>query len=180
MTLHPGQIWIITGPREVGKTRFCANLIKKAREQNMIVEGMICPPEYSKKEKTSIGIENLKTGEKFILARVRSGETEGLLTDHWIFDPDVMEWGNQVLGEVQPCDLLVVDELGPLEFNRGEGWQNGLHLLDGRKFQIAVVVIRPELITVATTRWPNARVMEIPTGISKVLENTYQQMILNQ
>ncbi len=144
----------------------------------MHVEGIICPPGFAGKEKTSIQVENLKTGEKFQLARVRNEETDGLITDHWVFDARVMEWADQVLANVGECDLMVVDELGPLEFERGKGWQHGLLALDNGNFKIGVVVIRPELLEVAKNRWPNAKVVEILAGMDDQTEYQLQELIL--
>jgi nucleoside-triphosphatase len=176
-TRSSGQIWLITGPREVGKTRFCIHLIEKARALGMTLAGLICPPEYDGDLKISIRIENLATGEKAVLAQARTSELEGVLTDRWAFDPVILDWGNQVLGNIPPCDLLVVDELGPLEFTQGQGWQNGLVVLDRGNFQTALVVIRPELIPTACNRWPAAKILEIPAGLNELAENQLQEMI---
>ena len=55
-------------------------------------------------------------------------------------------WGNHVLSNSTPCDLLVVDELGPLEIDRGTGWQAGLAAVDSKEYAVAVVVVRAELL----------------------------------
>jgi len=179
MNESAGLIWIITGPREVGKTRFCTNLVARAREESLCIEGVICPAGYAGKEKISIEIENLKTREQNRLARVKNDETDGLCTDHWIFDPVVMEWGNQIFDQTEACDLLVVDELGPLEFKRGEGWQKALMALDKGNFKTAIVVIRPELLEAACSRWPNSKVIEIPSGLTDQAEEKFQIKILS-
>lgn len=88
------------------------------------------------------------------------------MTERWVFNEDVLTWGNQVLADTDGCDLLLVDELGPLEFNRGQGWQNGLQAIDKGEYKIAVVVIRPALVETAVKRWPHAHVMEIPPSLA--------------
>ncbi len=45
-----------------------------------------------------------------------------------------------------PCDLLVIDELGPLEFNLKVGWLSALDVVKTGQFSLALVVIRPELL----------------------------------
>ena len=62
-----------------------------------------------------------------------------------------MDWGNQTLNTSTPCDVLVVDELGPLEFERGIGLQNGFTAIDSRNFDFALVVIRPITVRVCRT-----------------------------
>jgi nucleoside-triphosphatase THEP1 len=45
-----------------------------------------------------------------------------------------------------PCDVLVVDELGPLELIHGKGWIVALDILQARNYRAALVVVRPCLL----------------------------------
>jgi hypothetical protein len=49
----------------------------------------------------------------------------------------------------------VVDELGPLEIERGEGWQKAFDVLRGNDFTLALVVVRPELLERAQRKLPS-------------------------
>lgn len=161
MTPEMPIIWIISGPIQVGKTHFCNSFIKEAQAQGFTLAGVVCPPVFEEQNKTAINIEDLKTHKTRILATKRTTASEGLLTDHWAFNEEVLRWGNLVLAETEDCDILLIDELGPLEFNRGQGWQNGLLAIDKGKYRIALVVIRPALVETAINRWPNARLLEL-------------------
>ena len=57
-----------------------------------------------------------------------------------------MAWGAAVLDSACPCDVLIVDEIGPLELERGQGWANALDVLRAGQFDLAAVVVRPSLI----------------------------------
>ncbi len=160
------KIWIITGPCQVGKTRFCSFLLQHAQSQGLQLAGVICPPVYAEQQKTGISIEDLKSHVRKTLAVKRTSETEGLMTERWVFDEEALTWGNQLLAETDGCDLLLVDELGPLEFTRGQGWQNGLLAIDKGEYRIAVVVIRPALVETAVKRWPHAQMAEIPPNLA--------------
>jgi len=70
-----------------------------------------------------------------------------------------MIWANNVLREANGSDLLLIDEIGPLELLRGEGLTAGIDRLDGNSYKIACVVIRPSLIPSALHRWPHAKVV---------------------
>ena len=59
------------------------------------------------------------------------------------------------------CDLLVVDELGPLELVRGEGWQAALEALAQGGYCLALVVVRPELLDVLPAAWHIQRVVDL-------------------
>jgi nucleoside-triphosphatase THEP1 len=81
------------------------------------------------------------------------------LTPGWDFEPGVFAWASAVLSRATPCDLLVIDEIGPLELLGGRGWVTALHVLRSRAHGSALVVCRPglleelrmELVTVPTT-----------------------------
>jgi len=60
--------------------------------------------------------------------------------------------------------MLIVDELGPLEFEAEVGWSAGMKALDSRAFQVALVTIRPELLKVARQRWPFAGVVDMESA----------------
>jgi nucleoside-triphosphatase THEP1 len=167
MTSKEPKIWIITGPFQVGKTHFCNHLFNLAQDRGLKLAGVICPPVFEEQTKTAITIEDLTTHERKMLAVKRTTETDGLLTERWAFDEEVMTWGNSVLAETSGCDLLLVDELGPLEFTRGLGWQNGLQAIDNGDYKIAVVIIRPSLVETALKRWPKSIVVEIQNRLQQ-------------
>jgi hypothetical protein len=49
-----------------------------------------------------------------------------------------------------------VDELGPLEIVRGQGWQKAFNVLNRGDFRLALVVVRPELVDQARLHLPPA------------------------
>lgn len=173
------NIWLITGPREVGKTRFCSHLIAEAQIKDLNVTGLLCPPKFQENQKKAIEIEDLSTGEHYTLARLRNADDQGLMTKRWVFDLEVMNWGNDVLQKAVPCDVLMVDELGPLELKRGEGWQKGLTAIDSGRYKVAVVIVRPELIAIALERWPNAHVLEIPARLGDAASAELRNQVLS-
>jgi len=173
-----GNIWIITGPRMAGKTRFCADLAENARKKGLRVKGILCPAIFSGIEKTAIDVIDLETGSRRRLALAKKPSEEGTVIDHWDFNDEVMQWSNDLLGSIHQADLVIVDELGPLEFKFGQGWQKGLQLLDRKEFASAVAVIRPELLTLALESWPTARIMEIPFELNEVENDEFQQQII--
>jgi hypothetical protein len=61
-----------------------------------------------------------------------------------------------------------MDELGPLEFEKGIGLIAGLELIDGKMFHQAIVVIRPKLLQPAQYRWPEAEVVDVSCAESQL------------
>jgi nucleoside-triphosphatase THEP1 len=157
----PEGITILTGGRGSGKTRTCQRLVEQAGRAGWSVGGLLCPAVFERREKTGIDVINLKTGERRHLALHVNRQTGFEVTDHWDFSEDAMTWSNEILGEKTPCDLFIVDELGPLEFNRRQGWVNAFDALGSAFFLRAVVVIRPELLGEAFKLWPAARIINL-------------------
>jgi nucleoside-triphosphatase THEP1 len=69
----------------------------------------------------------------------------------------VFEWGNEVLSRSLPCDLLIIDELGPLEVLGNRGWSNALSVLDAGDYAAALVVCRPGLLDRLQERLGNSK-----------------------
>jgi nucleoside-triphosphatase len=152
---------IVTGDRGAGKTIFCARLIELARSSGRSIGGVLSPAVFEEGEKIGIDAIDLRTRERRRLADRFDPAHHGPNTRRWSFHADTIKWGDTVLQSVTSCDVLIVDELGTLEFDRGEGWIAGLNAIEAGDYRLGVVVIRPELLAVAQRRWPHAQAIEI-------------------
>ena len=155
-----GEINIITGGIGQGKTTLCRQLVAAATRQGWDVKGVLSLPVFVDGRKIGIDLLDVSSGEKRRLAH-RHRPTSGPRTPGWHFLASALVWGDQILNRAVPCDLLVIDELGPLELVRGEGWQAGIGALNSDAYQIAVVVVRSSLLPTALETWPQAAVVEI-------------------
>ena len=158
------KLIIITGESGVGKTTACQHLIRHAQQQGCLVAGLVSPPVYRSGRKVAIDLTNIFNGETRRFAttreRIRSEDKTSLSTMDWDFDPTVIAWGNQILDSLPSSPLLILDELGPLEFTKGTGFTSGLQLLDEQLHQTACVVIRSACLSIALERWPWAQVVD--------------------
>lgn len=154
---------IITGEIGAGKTSFCQELVRLGQQSGLVVQGILSHAVFEDGQKEGIQAVNVGTGESHLLAR-KQDRTEGSERLGWAFDDDVVQWSNGVLEQSVPCDLLIVDELGPLEFNRRQGFQQGLQVMDGGQYSAGVTVIRPHLVEQAIQRWPDGRIILIERG----------------
>lgn len=153
------QLIIVTGLSGVGKTTWCSQLVEHARSQGYKVEGILSPGIFEGKQKTGIAALNLANNERRALARLHKNDRGELTTPRWVFYPEALEWANQALQNGCGSDLLIIDELGPLEFLREKGLIAGIDRIDKKEYQVACVVIRSSLLPKALQRWPDAHVV---------------------
>lgn len=156
-------IFIVTGGIGAGKSVFCARLVEQARNGGLKIGGILSPGVFENEQKVAITAIDLSSGQSISLAVLRRSDhpAAGPQTPRWQFNASVVAWGNAVLQTAVPCDLLVVDELGPLEFEQTQGWMDGFAALDSGLYRAGVVVIRPSLLVRAQQRWPLARVISL-------------------
>ena len=154
------QLVLLSGERGAGKTTWCRSLADLAQEQGLIVAGLASPAVFCDGRKTAIDLLDLSRGETRRLAE-RAGfgtpETAGL---GWCFDPATLAWGNALIKSAGACDLLMIDEMGPLEFSGRDGFTAGFAVIDACRYRLAVIVVRPKLMPIALQNWPQAQIVE--------------------
>lgn len=148
------RLLLLSGGRGSGKTRWCLDAREAAGRAGMAVAGVVSPPVYANGAKFAIDIMDATTGERRRLAARPPPHESGTAGLGWRFDAAALAWGDAVLHNVAHCDLLLVDELGPLEFRGQGGFSHGFAAIAARRYRLAVAVVRPELLDAAVTRWP--------------------------
>lgn len=159
-----GKIRLVSGPRLAGKSTYCQEIVQAAQAEGYLARGVISLAQFEQDRKTGIWAQDLCSGEKRLLASHHPGQHQGPRLGSWHFDPQTIAWVNQLFIDAVPCDLLVVDELGPLEFEHGQGFSAAFAALDSRDYRLAVVVVRPECLNQALERWPEAEVLALPAN----------------
>ncbi len=155
------SVCILCGSIGSGKTTTLLRLLERLSPTLLVCRGILCPPVIEAGTKTGIDLIDVSTRESTRLAELnRSGE-KNLATRGWKFDAQAVQRGNEILRNATPCDVLFVDELGPLEYKRGEGLMEGFPALNSRAFQLAFITIRPSLLSAALGCWPDALVFDL-------------------
>ena len=169
---------IVTGEVGSGKTRACEAAAGRLRDLGWRIAGVLSRGVWAGDKKVAIDALDVRSGDMRRLADHASENhfTQGPATPGWRFHAETITWCNSLLSAAADCDLLVVDELGPLEFESGEGLIQGMRALDDGRFRLALVVVRPRLLQAARQRWPGAEVLvvdglaHIPARLEQVLE----------
>lgn len=151
---HAPALVLLTGEKGEGKTALCAELARLARERGCLVAGILSPGWWNDGFRGGYEVQDLLSGKRRRLA-CRSREPGPVRQGAFLFDPAGIEFGRTALadGAARSADLVIVDEVGPLEL-RGEGWAPELDRLHQQPCRSMLWVVRPELIEEVRRRWP--------------------------
>jgi nucleoside-triphosphatase THEP1 len=139
---------LLTGERQVGKTTVCRRVADLARGLGYHPAGVLAPALLDE-DGLPMAYHALMVsdGEQRLLARA-DGDLSGPRTGRYSFDADVLSWMIGRLQETisQGCDLLIIDEIGPLELEQGRGLAPILSDLCVGRLPPLLLVVRPELV----------------------------------
>jgi len=179
MVDQKGKLILLSGASGSGKTSLCRQVIQAAVKLGISAGGVLSPGHFDAGIKTGINVMDVRTGETRLLASqansLESSTGSTLRTPAWQFDQAAADWGDGIIANALPADLLVIDELGPLEWLQNRGWTSAFHVIDSRQYRLCLLVTRPELLHLAQARWPDAgivqirSVLEIPALSSTIL-----------
>ncbi len=144
------------------------------------ISGVYTPAVFDGEEKTGIDAVLLPSCERLRFATRRPGFDGNEQAGHcstaskklgWLFDDNALSKCNSHLASINidSCDLLLIDELGPLELIHGGGYTEGMKLLDNAAVTNALVVIRPALLDNAHERWGDFETIGKDSDISELL-----------
>lgn len=138
---------LLTGKRQGGKTTVCERVAKLARGLGYDPAGLLSPALLDK-DGLPVAYYALMVSdaEQRFLARA-DGDLGGPRTSRYSFDADVFSW---VIARLRAaisrgCDLLIVDEIGPLELKQRQGLAPVLSDLPAEGLPL-LLVVRPELV----------------------------------
>jgi nucleoside-triphosphatase THEP1 len=132
---------LLTGVRGVGKSTVCLRLVELWRERVGTPGGLLT--RTAGRERYAVDVA---TGEERLLAA--EGEAlAGPRGGRFSFSQETLKWGNEVVRQALtgPADLVLLDEVGPLELVAGEGLLPALKMLLGSE-KAGLVVVRPALV----------------------------------
>jgi len=142
------HIVLLTAPRGAGKTTACERFLEQARAAGMRVGGIVAPARFEQSSgKVGVDVVEAATGERRLLATV---ELEaGLRTiGPYRFAPAGMQWALErvLLALEVGVDVVLIDEIGPLELLHEGGYAPALEQLPQAQATVAVLVVRSELL----------------------------------
>ena len=142
------MIVLLSGDRQVGKSTVCQRLVELAGRRGKSVGGFISEAVFDAAgEKSGIRLVDPRTGQQCLLASVAE-ELDGPRVGIYYMSAEALRRGTELARAALKLgtDLLLIDELGPLELARGEGFASLLPALRRVTEANCLIVVRPELL----------------------------------
>ncbi len=150
------MITIITGSRGVGKTTLLLNLIEKLKNMGTHPSGIITPAVHDGDgKKVGFYALDVTAGERWELGR-SDKDLEGLSYGPFSFSERGFNRAIEILTKAltEGSEDVFLDEIGPLELEKGYGFSSILSLISGFNINRNLyLVIRPELIDEFVSRF---------------------------
>ena len=169
------NIYVITGKVKGGKTTFTADLVERLRRENLKITGFLSLGKFRDGQRSEFTLINLDNGNQVPLATVEK-RSDWLKFRRFYFNPLALEQGNQWIrrGVETGPDLVVIDEVGPLEL-QGEGWYTSLKLLSKKNQIPQIWIVREQILNEVSEQWhiPEDNIIRIDAQDQDQLKNEF-------
>jgi len=159
------------GMRGSGKTTFLIKLVNVLCVEGNQVKGILSPAVFEGGRKVAIELVDLATDVRRVFARLAKETRSDLQFGDWAFFEETINWGNACLSKIRFTDVLVVDEIGPLELDLGCGFQAGLDQLADGNYRVGILSIRPKCEEALLSRFQEMKVYSLADWTSEDLIN---------
>ncbi len=136
------QIIGLTGVSGSGKTQLCQKAICYANEKGFDVSGFFCPAIFIGDTKVAINVIILPLGNEKSLAMLAKPGMNNNVYGKWDFNQKTIEDVVTHFLSISKCDLLIIDELGPLEIEEKKGWHKVLQHIDQIDYSVLIITFR--------------------------------------
>jgi molybdopterin-guanine dinucleotide biosynthesis protein A len=147
---------LVAGEPGSGKTSWCREYIGGLRESGSSVGGILCPAIEKQGQRVGSNALDLLTGQEVPFARIsrygyfKAGEKVG---DHTISRDGISFACGAIERAIESrCDLVVIDEVGPLELG-GKGLMRAVELALASSVNV-LIVVRSSLKEALLRRFP--------------------------
>jgi nucleoside-triphosphatase THEP1 len=147
------NILVVSGKVHGGKTTFVSRLTEVLKSDQLSLAGFICTGSFSGGRRSAYTLVDLDDGTTVPFATI--GERDGWIRfRRFCFNPEAVKEGERIIrkGIEKGVDLVVLDEVGPLELEGG-GWSPLLGFLEKQHSTMQLWVAREGLLEDISHRW---------------------------
>lgn len=138
------MIFILTGPVDSGKTTFLKRVIEELKRQKVKMDGFLSEAIVKDQEKIGYDLVDLGDGKSVPFIR-KSGRQDWQRIGPYFFIPEGLSRAKKIILRSREAEILVVDEIGPLELS-GQGLWDVLEQVIFQRFQKYLFVLRKGIL----------------------------------
>jgi nucleoside-triphosphatase THEP1 len=138
------MIFILSGPVHGGKTTLLENSLAGWASRGLAFGGFLSVAVLDGADETEYDLLDLKEGRRLPFLR-RTGEPDAERTGPFFFVSRTLDLARAIILRAKPGELLIVDEVGPLELS-GKGLWPALREVIFRSDMRSLLVVREEIL----------------------------------
>jgi len=138
------MIFILTGPVHSGKTTLLKKVVRELKGQKYRLDGFLSEAVSEREETVGYDLFDLKKERTIPLIR-RTGEKEWQKIGSYFFIPQSLAEAEKIILRGKESDILVVDEVGPLELS-GKGFWPALKQVVFQSLTSFLFVVRINIL----------------------------------
>lgn len=139
------KIFVITGEKDSGKTRFVNELLTRLQSKGIAVAGIVQNKIIKNDERYGYDLYDVQSQQTVPLCRTDAVD-EDIIAGPFKFFSEAIRFGNDALSitKVQESGIVIIDEVGPLEM-KGKGWASALEKLIEGYTGTLILIVRDSL-----------------------------------
>jgi len=148
------RVLLLTSAPGVGKTTVLVKTVDSLRERGVSIGGMISREAREGNTRVGFEIQDLTSGKHGWLAHVNQ-QSDPQVGKYHVNLEDLEGIGAKAIADAtEKCDVIAIDEIGPMELYSQKFKQAVMHALESKKLLLAVVhaKVKDPLITQAKER----------------------------
>jgi nucleoside-triphosphatase THEP1 len=138
------MICVLTGPIQSGKTSTLEAILEQVIDRGIVAHGFLSRRVLEKGETVGYDLFDLQERNGIPFLR-KTGKADWQRIGPWSLIPSGLERAEKIIREGKEADLLVVDEVGPLELEGGGLWPALERDVLGRE-GLSLLVVRERLL----------------------------------
>jgi len=138
------MIFILTGSVHSGKTTLLKKVIRELKRQKYRVNGFVSEAVWTRGETVGYDLFDLKKERSIPFIR-KTGEKEWQKIGSYFFIPQSLAEAEKIILRAKEADILVVDEVGPLELS-GKGFWPALKQVIFHPLNSYLLVVRINIL----------------------------------
>jgi nucleoside-triphosphatase THEP1 len=178
-------VFVLTGKVNQGKTTLANEIVSKLKKEGIRLQGFVCPGKKNDQSKYTYYIKDIESGVEHLLCSLHP-DREKQHYGRFYFEEDGIKAGCQIINKSMESqtDLLVIDELGPMEINN-KGWAPAIENVLEHNASAQLWVVRDGLVKPMMRKWNLGHVIifhlgeDTPDEIAKTISHQLKQHLIN-